>query len=72
MVECQVIRTKGNAMSKRKPIKLARQDYQPTKAEQEEQTVLRKADGSVPTPAEVMRALTRPVEIEYVEKPKTR
>ena len=57
-------------MSKKKPIKLARQEYQPTKAEKEEQTVLRKADGSVPTPTEVMRALTRSVEIEYVEKPK--
>ena len=57
-------------MSKKKPIKMVRQEYQPTKAEQEEQTVLRNADGTVPTPTDVMRALTRPVEIEYVEKPK--
>ncbi len=57
-------------MSKKNPIKLTRQDYQPTKAEQEEQVVLRKADGSVPSPTEVMRALTRPVEITYLEKPR--
>ena len=55
---------------KRKPIKLAHSEYQPTKAEQEEQTVLRNADGSVPSPTEVMRALTRPVEVAYLEKPK--
>lgn len=55
-------------MTKRR-IELVRNDYQPTKAEQEEQVVLRKEDGSVPTAAEVMRALTRPVEIKYVEKP---
>ncbi len=57
-------------MSKKKPIILVRREYQPTKAEQEEQVALRNADGSVPTPTEVMRALTRPVDIEYVEKPK--
>ena len=53
----------------KKPITLAQQDYQPTKAEKEEATVLRKQDGSVPSPTEVMRALTRPVEITYLEKP---
>ena len=54
----------------KKPITLVQQDYQPTKAETEEATVLRKKDGSVPTPTEVMRALTRPVEITYLEKPR--
>ena len=52
----------------KKPITLVQQDYQPTKAETEEATVLRKQDGSVPSPTEVMRALTRPVEITYLEK----
>ncbi len=56
-------------MKKRRPVEIVNQSYQPTKAEQEERTTLRKVDGSVPTPTEVMRALTRPVEIEYVEKP---
>ena len=57
-------------MSKKKPIELARQDYQPRKAEQEQDLVLRNAEGSVPMPTEVIRALTQPVEIEYLEKPK--
>ena len=54
----------------KRKIKLTHPEYQPTKAEQEEQAVLRNADGSVPTPTEVMRALTRPVEVAYLEKPK--
>ena len=59
-------------MSKKKTpiIKLARQDYQPTKAEREEEVLLRNADGSVPSPTDVVRALTRPVEITYLKKPK--
>ncbi len=56
-------------MSKKKPIKLVRQEYQPTKAEHKEGTALRNQDGTAPTLTEVMRALTRPVEIEYIEKP---
>ena len=57
-------------MSKRKPIELVQNDYQPTKAEQEEEIALRNEDGTVPKVADIMRALTRPVEIEYLEKPK--
>ena len=64
-------RTKdGRVLKKKTPIiELARQDYQPTKAEREEKVALRRADGSAPGQAEVMRALTRPVEITYLEKP---
>ncbi len=57
-------------MSKKKPIRLVQNDYQPTKAEQEEEIVLRNQDGSVPDAADIIRALTRPVEIEYIEKPR--
>ena len=57
-------------MSKPRRVEIVKQSYQPTKAETEEATVLRNADGSVPTPTEVMRALTRPVEVTYLEKPK--
>lgn len=66
-------RTRGGWVPKKKTpiIELARQDYQPTKAEREEKVALRHADGSAPGRAEVMRALTRPVEITYLEKPGT-
>ena len=51
-------------------VQIVNQIYQPTKAEAEEAIVLRNKDGSVPSPTEVMRALTRPVEVAYVEKPR--
>lgn len=57
-------------MSKKKPIKLVRQDYQPTKAEQEEEIVLRNQDGTIPEAADIMRALTSPAEITYIDKPR--
>ena len=41
--------------------------YQPSKAELEEPVVIRKADGSVPTPEELARAALRPMKI--VEDP---
>ena len=50
-------------------IELVSQKYQPNTVEAEEVIVLRKKDGAVPTATEVMRALTRPVEITYIEKP---
>lgn len=56
-------------MPKPRKIKLVRQEYQPTKAEQEEEIVLRNPDGTVPGAADIMRALTRSVDIEYIEKP---
>ena len=56
-------------MFKPRRVEIAKQTYQPTKADAEEVIVLRHPDGSVPTSTEVMRALTRPVEIEYREKP---
>ncbi|MXY32705.1 MAG: hypothetical protein F4186_14015 [Boseongicola sp. SB0676_bin_33] len=37
--------------------------YKPTKAELEEMFVLRKPDGSVPTPEEVIQAVLRPVKV---------
>ena len=42
--------------------------YQPSKAELEESIVIRKPDGSVPTPEEIARAALRPMNI--VEDPK--
>ena len=53
-------------MKKRK-VKLVQQDCQPSKEEQEQQVTLRNKDGSMPTAADLMRALTQPVDIEYVE-----
>lgn len=57
---------------KARPIEIVQNEYQPTKAEQEEEVVLRNADGSIPEPADIMRALTRPVDITYIEKPRKR
>ena len=37
--------------------------YQPTKAEMNEPVVLRKPDGSVPTPEEVIRAAFQPARV---------
>ncbi len=58
---------------KRKPrIEIVDQSYQPTKAEINEEIVLRNPDGSAPDPLDLARALTEPVEITYLEKPKSR
>ncbi len=57
-------------MPKPRPVEIVKQDYQPTKAEVEEVIVLRNADGSAPEPDDLVRALTAPVEITYLEKPK--
>ena len=57
-------------MSKRKPIKLTHQTYQPTKAETEEVIVLRKKNGSAPTAQDLARAVVQPVKVTYSEKPK--
>ena len=59
-----------HAQAETRRVKLVQQEYQPTKAEQKEQLVLRKADGTVPTLTEVMRAMTRPAVFEYAEKPR--
>lgn len=57
-------------MSKPRPVEIVKQSYQPTKAEVEEMIVLRNPDGSVPEPIDLARALTEPVEIAYLEKPR--
>ena len=57
-------------MTKKRPITLVRQDYQPTKTEAEELIVLRNEDGSAPTAQDLARAVVQPVEVTYLEKPK--
>ena len=56
--------------SKRHKVEVVSQDYQPTKAEAEEVIVLRDKDGSAPTAQDLARAVVRPVEVTYLEKPK--
>lgn len=60
-------------MSKRKPrrIELVRNEYQPTNAEAEEVIVLRRKDGTAPTAQELAEAVVQPVEITYLDKPKS-
>jgi len=55
---------------KRRTAALVKSSYQPNKAELEDGIVLRRKDGSVPTPREVGRALTRPVEVIIIDKPR--
>ena len=55
-------------MPKPRPVEIVKQSYQPTEAE--EVIMLRNLDGSVPEPDALARALTEPVEITYLEKPK--
>ena len=57
-------------MTKKRPITLVHQDYQPTKAEAEEVIVLRNKDRSAPTALDLARAVVQPVEVTYLEKPK--
>ena len=56
-------------MTKKRPITLVHQDYQPTKAEAEEVIVLRNKDGSAPTAQDLARAVVQPVEVTYIDKP---
>ena len=52
-------------------VQLVRPGYQPTKAELEEDIVLVDGDGRSPeTPADLARAVTRPVQVRNVHKPK--
>ena len=59
-----------NYPPKRRTAELVRSSYQPNKAELEEEIVLRRKDGSVPTPRELARALTRPVEVATIDEPR--
>lgn len=58
---------------KKKPrrIELVRNEYQPTNAEAEEVIVLRTKEGKPPTAQELARAVVQPVEITYLDKPKS-
>ena len=51
-------------------VELVSQKYQPTKAEAEEVIVLHRKNGSAPTAQDLARAVVRPVEVSYLEKPK--
>lgn len=51
----------------RPTVRVKPHSYQPSKAELEEPVVIRKADGSVPTPEELARAALRPMNV--VEDP---
>ena len=47
----------------RPTVRVKPHSYQPSKAELEEPFVIRKPDGSIPTPAELVRAALRPVNV---------
>ena len=46
---------------KRRPVRVKPHSYQPSKAELEEEIVIRKPDGLVPTPEELVRVALRPM-----------
>ena len=54
-------------MSDKPTVRVKPHSYQPSKAELEEDIVIRKADGTVPTPEELARVALRPMNI--VEDP---
>jgi len=47
----------------RPTVRVKPHSYQPTKAELEEPFVIRKPDGSIPTPGELVRGALRPVNV---------
>ena len=51
-----------------RPIDLVRSDYQPTKAEMEEEIVLEENEGR--TPQDLIRQLVQPVKINFIPKPR--
>ena len=51
----------------RQTVRIKPHSFQPSKAELEEPFVIRKPDGSVPTPGELVRAALRPMNV--VEDP---
>ena len=51
----------------RPTVRVKPHSYQPSKAELEEPFVIRKPDGSIPTPAELVRGALRPVNV--IESP---
>ena len=54
-------------MTDQPTVRVKPHSYQPSKAELEEPVVIRKADGSVPTPEELARVALRPMNV--VEDP---
>ena len=50
-------------------VEVPNSNYQPTKAEKEETIILRRKNGTPPTPRELASSL-RPVEVVYVDKPR--
>ena len=58
-----------NKRPKPRSVTLVRSTYQPSKAELGEPIVLRKADGTKPTPQEAARAILWPVKIKHTARP---
>ena len=55
---------KSKSMAQERPtVHIKPHSYQPSKAELEEPFVIRKPDGSMPTPEELVRAALRPMNI---------
>jgi len=51
-------------MSQIKPtVKVKPHSYQPSKAELEENVMVRKSDGSIPSPEELVRFVLRPMDV---------
>lgn len=53
----------------RRTVKLARSEYQPSKAEPEGSIDIRREGGTQPTPEELARAALRPVDIKWKDRP---
>ncbi len=50
-------------------VALVRSTYQPSKGEMEKVIDVRKADGSMPTPEELVQVALRPVNIKWKDRP---
>ncbi len=50
-----------------RPIDIVRSDYQPSKAEMEEEVVMEESEGL--TPQDLIRRLVQPVKINFTPKP---
>ena len=55
--------------TQKRRVKLVRSEYQPKKAEIEEEIELRNPDGTSPSAEEIAAAVTQPVEIEWKDRP---
>lgn len=56
--------------AERPTVELPKPGYQPSKAEPEEVVALRNRDGSAPTMEDIARAVLRPVDIRFTDKPR--